>query len=344
MSFEKLLGLSMALIIGLCTTGCAAESDHFGIYSSRLDGSQVKLLIADPHREMNHARVSPDGKVITFTRYNEFGANGFASEDRGYAKTEIMLLNSDGSGLQTLVPGKPGICNGNGNFSADGKSVIFVSSDNQSRQGRICKIDLQTDKISEITPTPAISGCSNQADPHVVKDKIVFTAQVRSHSLPLNQLWVMNIDGSGASQLTDPVDCLKKASGVEPIAGDFDPKLSPDASKVASMRHIDKDQFDVIVINRQSRIETDLSQAHLHPQSADAVPEWSSDSKLLVFWHTDRRHVHDCGLWTMTPTGEKRSTIDLPRGYFYSMPAFFPGTGSGADSRIIFSGKRQPGL
>jgi hypothetical protein len=154
----------------------------------------------------------------------------------------------------------------------------------------------------------------------------------------------MNSDGSGANKLTDPIGCFKKASGVEPIAGDFDPKLSPDATQVACMRHIDKDQFDVVVIDLQSREEIDLSAAFLHPPSADAVPEWSSDSKLLVFWHTDRRHVHDCGLWTMMPTGEKRTKIDLPHGFFYSMPAFVPGTGSGADSRIIFSGKRQPGL
>ena len=74
------------------------------------------------------------------------------------------------------------------------------------------------------------------------------------------------------------------------------------------------------------------------------VPEWSGDGQLLIFWHVERSDLRQSGLYTMQPNGSDRRRVPLPHGYFYSMPAFFPGQGSGRDARIIYSAKADPNL
>lgn len=337
-----------AAILSIATSqaGCASEGDHFGIYTSHLDGSNCHLVSGDKCRELNHARLSPDRRWITFTRYNHRGIDGLATEDNGYQESEIMLMQADGAGLRALIPAKKGVASANSQLTPDGKGIIFASNGQSINkvQGQICLYQLASGKTSVIEPKPPIAGCRNQADPHAVGDLIVFTAQVSQGPSALNQLWTMHLDGSGAKRLTNAVDCLKKLGGAEPPAGDFDPKLSPDGTKVAFMRHVTPVNFDAMIIDLSTVQEVDLSQGFRGPQAADAVPEWSSDGKLLMFWHVDRQSVHDCGIWTMLPDGRERRRINLPKGYFYTMPAFFPAGGSGPDCGIVFSGHRQPGL
>ena len=65
------------LVLVLVLFGCkptgpgpARDEDLFGIYIATLDGKNVHCLISDSTRQMTHPRVSPDGALITFTRYN----------------------------------------------------------------------------------------------------------------------------------------------------------------------------------------------------------------------------------------------------------------------------------
>ncbi|HEY9714101.1 MAG TPA: hypothetical protein V6C72_11560, partial [Chroococcales cyanobacterium] len=284
------------------TSGCAAERDYFGIYTSCLDGSNCRLITADPDRELNHARLSPDKRLITFTRYNRRGLNGKAMEDNSYAETEIMLMHADGEDLKAIVPARKDIASANSQFTPDGRAIIFASTEQPAageHQGRICRYELGTGKLSVIDPLPNIKDCLNIADPHAVGDLIVFTALIRTANGPLSQLWTMHLDGSRARRLTDPEESLKTVGKAEPPPGDYDPKLSPDGTRVACMRHVSPVNFDVIIVDVASGKEIDLSAGKRGPQAADAVPEWSADGKLLLFWHVDRQNPHDCGLWTM---------------------------------------------
>ena len=153
----------------------------------------------------------------------------------------------------------------------------------------------------------------------------------------------MHFDGSGARRLTNPQNCLRTVGKANPPAGDFDPKLSPDGSRVVFMRHVSAFSFATLLVDVATGKEQELS-PNLSPDAADAVPEWSADGKTILFWRIDRSKLSDCGIWKMTADGRYRQRIPLPRGYFYTMPAFFPGESALPNSEIIFSGHRQFGL
>lgn len=108
-------------------------ADHFCVWVSKMDGSERKLILSDPKRQISHTRVSPDLKWVVFTTYNKPGADGFAKEGgNSYANTEICLFKLDGTELKTIAGPVPGEVNANASFSSDGKRIIFVST----RSGR----------------------------------------------------------------------------------------------------------------------------------------------------------------------------------------------------------------
>ena len=148
---HPLLHVSIAIIAGLSLAWCvAADPERFGIFVSSLDGSKVRRVVSDPQREINHARVSPDKKWITFTRYNKRGWNGIAKEDGGYMETEIMLVRIDGSEMQSLVPPRQDTVAANGYWTEDGSAILYVSNDNPARRGQINRIELSTRAISKV--------------------------------------------------------------------------------------------------------------------------------------------------------------------------------------------------
>jgi hypothetical protein len=95
-----------------------------------------------------------------------------------------------------------------------------------------------------------------------------------------------------------------------------------------------------IIVDLKTGKETDISKGI----TMDVMPEWSSDGKLLIFWHGDPKTPPNSGLYTIRPDGSERKRVPLPRGYLYRMPAFFPGEGSSDKTRIIFTGKKMPGM
>jgi len=305
----------------------AKDDTTFGILVSTLDGRNPQRLVSDPSREMNHAHVSPDRQWVTFTRYNKKGFGSPAVETNGYDETEIMLMKIDGSGLRTLVPAKKNAIAANGNWTPDGEGILFVSKAGGGTT-ELERFDLASGRISRV-PGPQGMWLS---EPHQVGDKIVFPAQ-DPKTKKKNAIWIMDRDGKNAKQITDP-------SPASPFPVDYDPKLSPDGTKVAIMRQVEKDNWHTVVLDLRTGRERDLSAS----VAVDGVPEWSSDGRLLIFWHVDPKDLKSSGLYTMTADGTERSRVPLPHGFFYTMPAFFPGEGSGRDARIIFSARKNPAL
>ena len=116
-----------------CLTACKANADNdphfFGVYTATLDGRNVQRILSSPTQQMTHVRPSPDGQWLTLTRYNQTGMGGLAEEEGGYLNTEIMVARADGSDLHTVIPPKKGVIAANSNWSADGKSLIYISTD-----------------------------------------------------------------------------------------------------------------------------------------------------------------------------------------------------------------------
>lgn len=341
----KLGFISSPFIFSMSLTGCAPEPDHFGIYISRLDGGGFIRLLADQKHEINHARMSKDRNWITFTKYNHIGSDGFAREEGSYAETEIMTMGKSAANLKSLLGQEKGMIHANGYPTPDGRSILFVCSDKQSKlAGYIARFDLGNGKVTKIEPSPPIPNVVAMADPHQVGNLIVFTAALPVGKQILNQLWTMNSDGTQAKRLTNPISCLKEVGQDNPPAGDFDPKIAPDGNWVACMRHLGKDRFDIMLVRLSDNSEYDISAPNTKAGVVDAVPEFSADGKTLVFWHADKEHPQESGIWIMSSLGKNRKRVALPHGFFYSMPAFLPGETGEASGQIIFSGRRQEGI
>jgi len=324
-----------AVTLVLNVSGCGAEMsrdpDLFGIYTTTLDGKDVKMIISDPSRQMTHARVSPDKKRIVFTRFNNKGLDGLAEFEDGVSFTEIMVVNMDGTGLETIIPAKRGVIASNGSWTPDGKGIIYLSTDNPKRHTQINQIDLVTRKITTVK-TP---GHLFPSDPFRVGNRIVFPSKGKD----LDVLWLMNIDGTDARQITRPKIPQPKKHSQFPL-GDYDPKLSPDNSKVAAMRYFGGEIWHIFVLDLATSKEKDLSTGEV----SEGLPEWSSDGKLLIFTHWDREYHRKMGIYTVKPDGSNRKMVPLPRGYLHNHANFFPGEGSSKDTRIIYVAKKFPGL
>ena len=307
-------------------------TDKFSISASTLDGAAPVLLASDPHREINHARVSPDGTQFVFTRYNRFNRDGDALEINGYLQTEIVVCRVDGTSCKLVLPGRRGVVAANANWSPDGRRLLFVTSDTPSRQPGLAVLDLGTRQVTVLQ-----TGADFEfADPHQVGQAMVAPGKEKSSGKRISQLFLFDVSDMHRRALTHPD--FAGAPEMDPPLGDHDPKLSPDRRSVAVMRHLDKDDWGIVVIDTATGAERNLS----GPHPVDAVPEWSSDGRLLIFWHVERDDLKRSGLYTMRPDGSERTRVPLPPGYFYTMPAFFPDSGSGPDARIIYSAQPDP--
>jgi hypothetical protein len=320
---------AIAAASGPSTLRVKQTPDRFAIYTARLDGSDLKILFSRPDREMTHARVSPDGTRVVITGYNKRDKEGFASEDAGYENTEIMVLNLDGTGLETIIPPKPGILAANGDWTPDGKSLFWVSTDNPQRSPEIRQIDLATRKITRLPTPPGLKA----SDPHRIGNQMVFPVKADKGADPL---WLMNVDGSGARQITHP----PRSSSSDGLYGDFDPKLSPDGTKVTFMRIDGGTTWRVMVLDLKSGEERLLSPSNV----MQWLPTWSGDGNLLLYTHIDVRNLKDTGLYTMTPDGKDRKKVPLPPGYFFNHGTIFPTDKSSPTARIIFSGSKKSWL
>jgi len=303
---------------------------YFVLCTANLDGSNFSEILKDSKRQMSHVRVSSDHKRVTFTRFNKFNEDGIAIEENGYEETEIMLSRLDGTNLQSVVSPDKKYTNANSYWTPDGNELLYVSTNNpqlKEEKPQIYRYNLKSSQRN-IVPVPSHL---YPFDPHARGDLMVIPAGTKD--IPKNRIWIMNRDGKNARKLSP----AGKKGGHE-----FDPKLSPDKSKVAFMRFKKGmspiDGVDIIVVDIKTGTEKILSKPG--NKNLDAMPEWSSDGKLLIFWHLNFKHINKSGIYTIRPDGTDRRKVPLPEGYYYMMPSFFPGTGSGKDAKIIVAARR----
>ena len=317
----------------------ADPADHFSVWTSRMDGSDRKLVLSNPRRELTHTRVSPDLQWIVFTTYHNAGQDGFAKEDGGYANTEICLFKLGGTEIKTIAGPVPGEINANASFSSDGKRIIFCST----RSGKGALLYWYEIATGLITLVPTPSWLHRLSDPHQAGDKIVFPSGAEAGG-GLQGIWMMNRDGSQARQLTFP----QKSSGAPAEAisqGDYDPRLSPDGLRFTILRNVGG-AFHVVLVDAATGKETDLTEP-LFPerkQTAEGVAAWSSDGRLLIFRHIalPREGPQGVGIYVMKPDGSGRKRIPLAKGEFpHVQPEFFP-EGSGDQSRVIYQTEKNP--
>ena len=273
----------------------------------------------------------PDGTRFVFTRYNRFNPAGEALETNGYLQSEVVICRTDGASCELAIPARRGIVAANASWTPDGRALLYVTNDRPGRRAGVARLDLASRQVT-IVPTGADR---DFADPHQVAQTIVASSRTPGGA-PISHLVLYDLATQQRRQLTTPA--FAQTVEMDPPLGDHDPKLSPDGTRVAVMRHLAKDDWAIVVVDTATGQERNLS----GPNPVDAVPEWSGDGRLLLFWSVDRADLRRSGLYTIRPDGSERRRVPLPPGRFYTMPAFHPGAASGPDARILFSSRPDP--
>jgi len=129
-TYLTLLVLS-ALLAGLCPRASARDAHPFSVHD---------MLAMD---RISDPQVSPDGKTIAFIlRKTDLEANK--------GRTDIWLVNVDGSGLKQLTTDPAG--DWNPRWSPDGKSLFFVSA--RSGSSQIWRIGLAGGEAERVAELP----------------------------------------------------------------------------------------------------------------------------------------------------------------------------------------------
>ncbi len=310
--------------------------DLFGVYTANLDGSNFHTVLLDSRREITHARVSPDRKHMTFTRYNRVVKDGLCEENgSGYRNTEVVIANIDGTQQFDVEPTGAEILNANSSW-IDNENIIYIHCENLKSLPELRSFNLPSKKITRIrlSDRPQFA----MSDPHCIGKTVI------SPVIPLDEkgtcaLWTFSSDGTGLRQITKPV-ITPTSTKRDFKLGDYDPWLSPTADTVAFMRYFGGMDWRIYTANMSDGVEHEITKAGI----PNGIPKWSSDGKLIAFVSWDNSKLENLGLYTMTPTGSNRKKIPLPAGYLYTHPSFFPDSGSAGNAMLMFSGRRVPGL
>lgn len=211
---------------------------------------------------------SPDGTKVLFVReFAEFQA--------------AFVINADGSGETQLTPDTISV--GAPTWSADGSKVYFDAFPEPSTGSgpALFSIDADGANLTQVTT-------DNDWDrwPSVSPDgtKLAFTRD--DPDTGATQIWVADIDGSNAVQLTDSAVSSDQA---------FIPSWAPDGSRIAyQYRTGPTPDYSAWVMNADGSNPTQVLAGDV------GHPKWSPDGNLLALSYSDGT---DAGIWTIHPDG-----------------------------------------
>ncbi len=270
-------------------------ADTFSLRRAHTNGKNVKVVLTHPYNELTHGRVSPNGKRITFTQFHKRQVLGLAEETGGYVNTSIGIVNSDGSQPQVLVTNQIGTLSCNSSWVND-STVVYLSTEGNG-QTKIFLIDVTTRTKVQV-PIPAEL---RPSDPHILGPWIVFPS--RGQGAP-DSLYAMKLDGTNLTRLTAPTHPAS-TTPEEINYGDYDPRFSPDGTRIAFMRYQGGRLWHVMELDLKSGLEKGLSAS----LDNDATPAWSPDSHTLVLQHFDLSQSTATGIYTMRSDGGARTML-----------------------------------
>jgi Tol biopolymer transport system component len=223
----------------------SSRDGDFDIYVMNADGTKVTNLTNSTDQEIDPIW-SPDGSQVAFARCARACDVFF---------TEVWVINANGTGLKQLTHGGGFL----GAWSPDGKRIAFV------RDGvGILVMNADGTGVTPINQNGRPTAWSPNGK------QIMFQSDRDGD----NELYVMNVDGSGVIQLTD-----NAVSDEGDFAG-----WSPDGRRIVFSSRRDGDDLDIFVMNSDGSGVTQLTQNDDFIEDDD--PVWSPDGKHIAFHST----------------------------------------------------------
>jgi len=218
------------------------------IYAINPDGTGLRRLTDDPGEDRDPAW-SPDGSRIVF------------SSNRGGGPYDLYVMNADGSNVSRLV-NRPDFYDANPAWSLDGHHIAFESMAVADGNAEIYVMNADGSGVIALTNKPGADG-----DPAWSPDgrRIAYYSTRDPLSGPW-ELWVMNPDGSGKSQLS--------------MGNDYSPAWSPDGNRIAFVHEpLSSGNAEIAVLDVASGIQMILTSE----KANDMHPTWSPDGQRLAF-------------------------------------------------------------
>ena len=184
---------------------------QWGIYEMSLETGEISTLYVSSEKLLG---VHLNGAGDTFVFSQGFGGNEYEHE-------EICTLGVDGEGFTRLT--ENGYLDTYPLWSPDDDRVLFLSWPGETLDIYVMDADGSNREL-------LYDSGFHDADIDWTGEKIAFTRN--------SQIWIMNEDGSNATQVTDPPRAGEWGNAVLPF-GDYDPRISPDGETIVFERMVD---------------------------------------------------------------------------------------------------------
>ena len=251
--------------------------DEWGIYELDLSTKEVQLIYSDPSK-LDNIKLNLAGDTFTFALY-------LSGDD--YESTEIYTLDVDGTGLKRLTDND--VMDVFPSWSPDGGEMVFLSWRDATLDIWIMESDGGNQRL-------LYDSGYHDADVHWIGDTIVFTRN--------SQIWAMDSDGSNPRQLTDPPKAGEWRDAILPF-GDYDPRISPDGSKVAFERMVDDTSqhgnYDLFLVNIDGSGEVRLTETGW----TQGIAAWSSNGETLTYLVSAKGSEGVYDIYTIKSDGSK---------------------------------------
>lgn len=276
--------LAPAVLPGAAETSPAAFPGTNGLiaFQSFRDGySQIYVMTDRPTQPTKVARQrsacyalpawSRDGKLIAY----EFNRD---REGRPASRSDIYVMNADGSGVRNLTGALPGFA-GDPAWSPDGRYIVFESQ--RGTNSDIYTVHIQTGKRQRLTTSRA-----PDEDPAWSPDgrRIAFTSGRDGN----REIYVMDRTGD---RISNPARNISRNS-----ASDRNPSWSPNGDLVAFDSDRDRN-LEIYTTNERFVLRRLTNNSGL-----DALPAWAPNGKSIVFV-SDREEPGNRDLYVMNSNG-----------------------------------------
>lgn len=295
-----------------------SHEEKWGIYALNLETEETELLYSSANK-ISRIRLNNAGDQLVFSQQFDRDSSECVVEGSPINLCEeICVIRVDGedyrrltdNGLWDLVP-----C-----WSADDSKIVFLSF---RETLDIFMMDADGSNIVEVYD----SGF-HDSDLHCSDGKIVFTRN--------SQIWMMNEDGTGATQITDPPRAGEWGNAVLPF-GDYDPNLSSDGNRIVFERLVGDEtvhgNYNIYVINSDGSGETAITDNGY----TQGLPVWSHSGEKIVYLVSAMGNEGKYDIYLMNSDGSENRNITptyFPADFLCHDPIF-----SKDDATILFVGE-----